>query len=661
MGLLSLGTPLHWNDSKKLADHVRNNGITQLINSHTISKDRDNDKFYWGDEIEYMMVLVDEENKIAKLAIDYDWVLDNLSEEGINYQKSVDNDVLFHPEYGRFMLEATPLNPYDGTSISDYFKVEENMHIRRLLALEQTLDSNVYPLTLTTYPLMGVNDFCHPSTQAKGNASKSLFLPDEIINKHVRFPTLTANIRRRRGQKVAINIPLFRDENTRSIDSFDPTIPKRELFPYSDSEPYLESKNPAAKPNHIYMDSMGFGMGSSCLQVTMQARNIQEARFLFDSLVNVAPLMLAVTAAAPIFRGQLADQDVRWNVISGAVDDRTPFERNEEPLPGHPLYGGHFDPEIQNKMKKIPKSRYDSIDQYLGGSEYYKSEYNDICPPINEEIFQRLQDNGFDEDLSRHFAHLFIRDPLVIFSERIDQDNMDSMDHFENIQSTNWQTLRFKVPSQDSTPGSSKPGWRVELRPMEISLTDFENAAFSVFSTLLSRAFLYFKINNYLNISLVEENMIRAHHRDAINNDKFFIRTNINDADAPIVQELSLGEIFNGGSNFKGYIPLVKEYVAKEFPEISEADKEKLDMYLLLIGGRADGSIVSTATFLRNIVLSHPDYKKDSMVPESAAFEICAFSKKVGEYDADSVVEFFGPTIGNYLNEKKYYNIFQFN
>ena len=31
-----------------------------------------------------------------------------------------------------------------------------------------------------------------------------------------------------------------------------------------------ESKS-AQKPDHIYMDAMGFGMGNSCLQVTFQA------------------------------------------------------------------------------------------------------------------------------------------------------------------------------------------------------------------------------------------------------------------------------------------------------------------------------------------------------------------------------------------------------
>lgn len=661
MGLLSLGTPLHWNDSKKYADHVRSNGVIQLLNSYKISQGRENDKFYWGDEIEYMMISLDEASRSLKLSIDHDYVLTNLSEDGKNYQAALDNDVLFHPEYGRFMLEATPLNPYDGTSLGDYFKVENNMHRRRFLAIKEIQSENVYPLTLTAFPLMGVDDFCSPSTLPKGCASKSLFLPDEIINKHVRFPTLTANIRRRRGQKVAINIPLYKDKYTRSLDAADPSIPKRELFPYSDNEPHLSAVNPAAKPGHIYMDSMGFGMGSSCLQVTMQAKNLSEARYLFDSLVNIAPLMLAVTAAAPIFRGHLADQDVRWNVISGAVDDRTPFERNEAPLENHPLYGGQTDVEVQKSMLRIPKSRYDSIDQYLGGTEFYKSSYNDLNAPINKKVYDKLLESGLDEELSRHFGHLFIRDPLVLFSERIEQDNETEMDHFENIQSTNWQTLRFKVPSQDSVPNSNKPGWRIELRPMEISLTDFENAAYSVFSVLLSRAYIHYRFNNYLNISLVEDNMKRAHHRDAINREKFYVRTNIEDSGDAYVQELTLDEIFNGSEKrkFKGLIPIVKDFVAVEFGhDANPDDLEKLDMYLELISGRASGATPTTATYFRKLISEHPDYKHDSIVPESAAFDLCLFAKKLSEYNPTTVRQFFGDKIGNWLIAHGYSSIF---
>ena len=72
------------------------------------------------------------------------------------------------------------------------------------------------------------------------------------------------------------------------------------------------------------------------------------------------------------------------------------------------------------------------------------------------------------------------------------------MDHFENIQSTNWQTIRFKPP-----PVNSPIGWRVEFRSMEIQMTDFENAAFSVFIVLLTRAIISFDLNFYMPISKV--------------------------------------------------------------------------------------------------------------------------------------------------------------
>lgn len=72
------------------------------------------------------------------------------------------------------------------------------------------------------------------------------------------------------------------------------------------------------------------------------------------------------------------------------------------------------------------------------------------------------------------------------------------MDHFENIQSTNWQTIRFKPP-----PVNSPIGWRVEFRSMEVQWTDFENAAFSIFIVLLTRAIISFDLNFYMPISKV--------------------------------------------------------------------------------------------------------------------------------------------------------------
>lgn len=105
---------------------------------------------------------------------------------------------------------------------------------------------------------------------------------------------------------------------------------------------------------------------------------------------------------------------------------------------------------------------------------------------------------GVDEYLAMHYAHLFIRDPLVIFEELLHQDNSASSDHFENIQSTNWQTMRFKPP-----PPNSNIGWRVEFRSMEIQLTDTENAAFATFVVLLTRTILKYNLNFYIPLSMV--------------------------------------------------------------------------------------------------------------------------------------------------------------
>jgi glutamate--cysteine ligase catalytic subunit len=78
---------------------------------------------------------------------------------------------------------------------------------------------------------------------------------------------------------------------------------------------------------------------------------------------------------------------------------------------------------------------------------------------------------------------------------------------WQNIQSTNWQTIRFKPP-----PPNSPIGWRVEFRSMEVQMTDFENAAFAVFIVLLSRAILAFSLNFYIPISKVRTDIFHRCH-----------------------------------------------------------------------------------------------------------------------------------------------------
>ena len=45
-----------------------------------------------------------------------------------------------------------------------------------------------------------------------------------------------------------------------------------------------------AADDEIVMDSMAFGMGCCCLQVTFQARDMDESRRVFDLLTPLAPI-----------------------------------------------------------------------------------------------------------------------------------------------------------------------------------------------------------------------------------------------------------------------------------------------------------------------------------------------------------------------------------
>jgi Glutamate-cysteine ligase len=50
---------------------------------------------------------------------------------------------------------------------------------------------------------------------------------------------------------------------------------------------------------------------------------------------------------------------------------------------------------------------------------------------FDPDIYQQLIDGGVDDLLAKHYSHLFIRDPLVIYEELLHQDNGTSSDHFE--------------------------------------------------------------------------------------------------------------------------------------------------------------------------------------------------------------------------------------
>uniref|UniRef100_A0A5F8GGB7 Glutamate--cysteine ligase n=1 Tax=Monodelphis domestica TaxID=13616 RepID=A0A5F8GGB7_MONDO len=562
MGLLSQGSPLSWEETKRHADHVRRHGILQFLHIYHAVKERHKDVLKWGDEVEYMLVSFDHQNKKARVVLNGEEILEALQEKG--ERKNPNHPTLWRPEYGSYMIEGTPGQPYGGT-MSEFNTVEDNMRKRRQEA-SSLLKENEALCTITSFPRLGCPGFTVPDykpTPVEGGASKSLFFPDEAINKHPRFSTLTRNIRHRRGEKVVINVPIFKDKNT--------------PFPFIETFPQDDEATQAAQPNHIYMDAMGFGMGNCCLQVTFQACSISEARYLYDQLATICPIV-----------------------------------------------------PLKNNSYRISKSRYDSIDSYLSKCG---EKYNDIDLTKDKEIYERLLKEGIDHLLAQHIAHLFIRDPLTLFEEKIHLDDANESDHFENIQSTNWQTMRFKPP-----PPNSDIGWRVEFRPMEVQLTDFENSAYVVFVVLLTRVILSYKLDFLIPLSKVDENMKVAQKRDAVLHGLFYFRKDICKGGTAVVDGcstaqngtetdteeftlMSIDTIINGKEGaFPGLIPILNSYL--ENMEVDVDTRCSILNYLKLIKKRASGELMTAARWMREFVSKHPDYKQDSVITDEINYSL---------------------------------------
>lgn len=725
-------------------------------------KDRRNDVLKWGDELEYHLVEVPDKSvgppRLALLAPELIKVLENEDEE-----LEFDIQSAWNPEFGSWMVEATPGEPYGG-SIMDLLCVERNMAMRRF-RIASALPPNVHIFSLVNFPLFGTGEaFVTPHRPAGGPFSYSAYIPDAVINPHPRFSALASNIRSRRGRKVNIQMPLYKDVNTKvsyvtkitdeRFSGYDLHIPRMEHKEYTDltaeaareqlakwsnsntseadreclaaifadsctpldfkvpedsvplsevppekmkalTNPTAIGKSYVPKEGHIHMDAMAFGMGCCCLQVTFQARDVKESRILYDQLAVMAPLLLALSANSPIWRGHLSSCDTRWEVISQSVDCRTPFESGEEaPTPSWmEICKESVKNSAGHGKRPIAKSRYSSIDAYISDSPDLLDEYNDLPLQYDEESYQKLVESGLDDRLAKHVAHLFIRDPLVIFKERTDTvDDTLSSEHFENIQSTNWRSVRWKPPPANAA-ASGTIGWRVEIRTMESQLTDFENAAYTIFIVLLTRVILFFNLRLYIPISLVEENFRRASTQDAVWKQKFWYRRRItpliccthakekksgqsteppsaravfdgasdkatektsdqSSDESPWI-EMSLADILLGNAegNFPGLVPLIFAYL--DLIECDSASRLVIARYLRLICQRASGKVMTGAAWQREFIKNHPAYKQDSVVSPEIVRDMLEQVRKLAEGD---IVD---PRLqGNVSTHERYYKTF---
>jgi glutamate--cysteine ligase catalytic subunit len=696
-GFLEAGEPYTWDESREdgIMEWVRTHGIDQFLAMWEKVKAIRCDDLRWGDELEYSILSANGDDGTVRCKLRGAEILAKLREQELALQAEDEAEgeagmkggtksegCSWVPEYGAWMVEGTPAHPYTGTA-SALLSVERNMRTRRARLLAVLEPDEICP-TIPCFPLIGVGEFTEPALPAGGPVTKSLFVPDDCINPHPRFAALTGNIRKRRGANVDIRMPRFRDTHT--------PAPSR---PVGCAQPSTVEE--ANAMDEVYMDAMAFGMGCCCLQVTFQAQDVDESRHLYDQLAVLAPMMLALTASTPAARGTLLDTDSRWGIISQSVDDRTPTERRSAgtvrsarlpaangtdgshtasdgtpPKSAPPKVpsssavadgpsgpsGLYHDAMWQSGRGAQHKSRYDSISLYIcnelakNKNPQCSEQYNDVPAPMCEKSYARMVAAGIDPMLARHIAHLFSRDPLVIFRGRVQElSDADSTEHFENLQSTNWQTVRWKPPPASSTflGGTADIGWRVEFRSMEISMTDFENAAFTVFIVLVSRIILYFNLNLYLPLSKVDENMRRAQTRDALHTQKMWFSQNLMPpcgcetpqkkmphekvatlfgAGEVAPSEVTVLEILTGKGTYRGLCPMIMAYL-----DVIGSDSVTLrtvTVYLDFIVARAAGQLVTPATWMRNYIRSHPDYKFDSVVSSRIATDLMMKCHRIG-------------------------------
>ncbi len=306
------------------------------------------------------------------------------------------------------------------------------------------------------------------------------------------------------------------------------------------------------------------------------------------------------------------------------------------------------------------------------GKEYEKRREEKIASLIT-----LRRENGGEDEID--FDH------NILFEDRFDciQDNSNSNNNnSNNIQSESPSETLVDDPALLSLPSfpissssasselselqSFGPGWRIEFRPLEVQLTDYENAAFAIFTVLLSRCIASQGHNFYLPMSYVEENMRRAQVKDAVRTERFFIRRNsiksstlppsaasealkttpcassISESDCECIDcpppasmipaiptvpsrkydipslreidiaELTMDEIFNGEKDlnrldrFKGFIPMLLEYINSLGCDDRLYVTKELLPYFTLLSDKAKADLPTTAQWMREKILHPP-------------------------------------------------------
>ncbi|KAE8395824.1 glutamate-cysteine ligase-domain-containing protein [Aspergillus alliaceus] len=508
-------------------------------------------------------------------------------------------------------------------SILQQWDKQTNEKSRRAL-IKSLLGPSQYPLTIASFPRLGVKgQYSTPHYAPSQSNIHYRMLPPQLLSPALRHVYMAQKILGRRQRPIGVHVPLFQDRDT----------------PRSFLDDPFSSKKPEKEDNCVYLEGQGFGCGCCALQTTFQTETERDARWLHDQLVILGPTMMALTAATPIFKGFLVNTDSRWNCLVASLDDRTQTEVSDFIT-------------ASKTCCSVPLTRWSSNRVYL--SHERPPDIANACRQVrvDESARQQLLEGGMDESIALYFSHIIWYDPLCLSQDDIDSMSPETTHILQKFQHGVWHHVHLKMP--DASIGA---GWRVEFRPMEVQPKDSENAAFSVFMFLLSRAILTYRLNFYIPIELVTESMQRAQSLDAVTKERFWFRRRgwapdgldsiqchpqngcahtLDESTDGAYTLMTMDEIINGErstspARFPGLVAIVRSYLLDR--ELLPNEEAKLIGYLNLISCRASGSLPTPARWMRNFVAEHEDYQHDSVVTEKICYDMLKEVAKMNEAD----------------------------
>ncbi|UKK01542.2 glutamate--cysteine ligase [Theileria orientalis] len=326
------------------------------------------------------------------------------------------------------------------------------------------------------------------------------------------------------------------------------------------------------------------------------------------------------------------------------------------------------------------KGRCSSSSLFISNSKFCIDNYkylNDIKVDCDFDSFVLMTKMGVDPILARHISHNFVYEPLSVPDEDFTQVDCQATDtHYQIFHDTNWNTVRLNHPifptrtdniDSDNNGGSSHRGgntfknnrnhtdkmdndmckhdtsrsntgrstgvndmvdvkpcrklpWRVEFRPLDIQLTDEENAMFICVVSYVVKVLLLKRLNLYMPISLVDINTEVSSKIESCHRDLFYFREDVT-TNKLSVKKFSLHDILFGQV---GLFKIVADHLEQELisGDVSKDFRDQLLKYLKHFEQLTLGNAPTNATKLRRFIQTHPTYSGDGTISDQILYDI---------------------------------------